>query len=211
MGVNRVKTERSVAYIDHNTLQTGFENADDHRYHRNRRRQSTASVLREPGNGICHQVHLERFAKPGETLAGLRQPHPHRRRGIGIARHAARAGWTSRWPWAAARIISPCPRSCACVLTGALTRWVSAKDVILELLRRLHRQGRRGQGDGVRRARRRHPVRARTRHHCQHGRGAGRHARPCSPRDEVTRAFLKAQGREADLHARWPPTPDADV
>ncbi len=91
MGVDRVKTERSVAYIDHNTLQSGFENADDHRFIGSVAKKHGIWFSR-PGNGICHQVHLERFGKPGKTLIGsdkglagldpyrLRQPHPDRRR-----------------------------------------------------------------------------------------------------------------------------------
>lgn len=79
MGLDRVKTERSVAYIDHNTLQSGFENADDHRYIQSVAKKHGIYFSR-PGNGICHQVHLERFGKPGKTPYRVRQSHPDRRR-----------------------------------------------------------------------------------------------------------------------------------
>ena len=96
MGVDRVKTERSVAYIAHNTLQTGFENADAHRYIQTVTKKHGIYFSR-PGNGICHQVHLERFGIPGKTL-------------IGSDSHTwARAGFPSRWRWRANPTISPCP------------------------------------------------------------------------------------------------------
>ena len=108
MGIARVKTKRSVAYIDHNTLQSGFENADDHRYI-----QSVAAKhgiwFSRPGNGICHQVHLERFGIAGQDPHRFRQPHPHRRRHRHAGLRRGRA-WTWRWPWAAAHTISPCPK-----------------------------------------------------------------------------------------------------
>ena len=99
MGVDRVKTERSMAYIDHNTLQTGFENADDHQYITTVAKKH-GIYLSKPGNGICHQVQLERIGRPGRTLLAIPPP---------AARWAcwpsARADWTWPWPWAAARII----------------------------------------------------------------------------------------------------------
>ena len=112
MGVPRVKTERSVAYIDHNTLQTGFENADDHRYIQSVCKKHGLYFSR-PGNGICHQVHLERFGIPGKTLIGSGQPSPPA--AASACWPSARAAWTWRWPWAAAPIISPCPKSSASV------------------------------------------------------------------------------------------------
>jgi aconitate hydratase len=104
MGIPRVRTELSVAYIDHNTLQSGFMNADDHRFIRTIAKKIGVRYSR-PGNGICHQVHLERFAKPGKTLIGS---DSHRlRRAASAALPWVRAVWTWPWPWAAARIISP--------------------------------------------------------------------------------------------------------
>ena len=107
MGVDRVKTERSVAYIDHNTLQTGFENADDHRYIQTVTKKHGIYFSR-PGNGICHQVHLERFGIPGKTLIGSDSHTPHRRR-------YRYAGYGRRW-YGCGRshgrrrpTISPCP------------------------------------------------------------------------------------------------------
>ena len=101
MGVDRVKTERSVAYIDHNTLQTGFENADDHRYIQTVTKKHGIYFSR-PGNGICHQVHLERFGIPGKTLIGS---DSHTPTGGGIGMLAMGAGGMD----VAAPTISPCP------------------------------------------------------------------------------------------------------
>ena len=98
MGVDRVKTERSMAYIDHNTLQTGFENADDHQYITTVAKKH-GIYLSKPGNGICHQVQLERIGKPGRTLLGS-DSHTAR----WACWPSARADWTWPWPWAAARI-----------------------------------------------------------------------------------------------------------
>ncbi len=104
MGIPRVKTELSVAYVDHNTLQSGFENADDHRY-----LQSVAAKygvrFSRPGNGICHQVHLERFGQPGKTLVGS-DSHTPTAGGLSVL-----AAWMSPLLWAAVLIISPCPNS----------------------------------------------------------------------------------------------------
>ena len=107
MGVPRVKTERSVAYIDHNTLQTGFENADDHRYIQSVCKKHGLYFSR-PGNGICHQVHLERFGIPGKTLIGSDSHTP-----TGAASAcwpSVPAGWMWPWPWGAALITSPCQK-----------------------------------------------------------------------------------------------------
>ena len=104
MGIPRVRTELSVAYIDHNTLQSGFMNADDHRFIRTIAKKIGVRYSR-PGNGICHQVHLERFAKPGKRSSA---PTATRlRRAASAALPWVRAVWTWPWPWAAARIISP--------------------------------------------------------------------------------------------------------
>ena len=107
MGVERVRTEKSVAYIDHNTLQSGFENADDHRYIQSVCRKHGIYFSR-PGNGICHQVHLERFGKPGKTLIGS-DSHTPTGGGIGMLAMGA-GGLDGRWPWAAAPITSPAPK-----------------------------------------------------------------------------------------------------
>lgn len=107
MGVPRVRTELSVAYIDHNTLQSGFENADDHRFIQSMAKKYGLYFSR-PGNGICHQVHLERFGKPGKTLIGS-DSHTPTVGGIGmLAMEQAASTWL--WPWAAALITSPCRR-----------------------------------------------------------------------------------------------------
>ena len=110
MGVDRVKTKKSVAYIDHNTLQTGFENADDHQYI-----QSVAKKhgiwCSKPGNGICHQVQLERIGVPGWTLLGSDSHTPPA--AASACWPSVRAAWTWRSPWAAARITSLAPRSWA--------------------------------------------------------------------------------------------------
>ena len=103
MGLERVKTERSVAYIDHNTLQSGFENADDHRYIQSVAKKHGIWFSR-PGNGICHQVHLERFGVPGKTLIGSDSHTPWG------CWPSAPAAWMWRWLWAAEPTISPCRR-----------------------------------------------------------------------------------------------------
>ena len=107
MGTEQVKTKRSVAYIDHNMLQSGFENADDHKYI-----QTVAAKhgiwFSRPGNGICHQVHLERFSVPGQTLLARTATRPPAARRA--CSPSVRAAWTSRSPWAAGPITSPCRR-----------------------------------------------------------------------------------------------------
>lgn len=109
MGIPRVRTELSVAYVDHNTLQSGFENADDHRYLRTVAEKHGVWFSR-PGNGICHQVQLERFGKPGRTLIGSDSHTPTA--GASVCWPSAPAALTSRSLWAAARTISPC-RGCS--------------------------------------------------------------------------------------------------
>jgi len=135
MGVERVRTELSVSYADHNTLQTGFENADDHRY-----LQSVAArygiVFSRPGNGICHQVHLERFGAPGKTLLGS-DSHTPTGGGLGMIAIGA-GGQDVACAMAGLPFELTCPRVVRVMLTGRLSPWVSAKDVILELLRRLN-------------------------------------------------------------------------
>jgi aconitate hydratase len=138
MGVDRVRTHLSVSYVDHNTLQTGFENADDHRY-----LQSMAArygmVFSRPGNGICHQVHLERFAVPGETLLGS-DSHTPTAGGAGMLAIGA-GGQDVACAMAGLPFSLTTPRVVNVRLTGRLRTWVSAKDVILELLRRLTVKG----------------------------------------------------------------------
>jgi aconitate hydratase len=131
MGIEALATDLSVSYIDHNTLQMGFENADDHRYLMGIARKY-GIYLSRAGNGICHQVHLERFGKPGRHSARLGQPYAYRRRPRhGGDRRRAASTWPSRW---AARPSScPAPRWSACS-QGRLGPWVSAKDLVLKML-----------------------------------------------------------------------------
>ena len=138
LGVDRVRTERSVSYVDHNTLQTGFENADDHRY-----LQSVAArygvSFSKPGNGICHQVHLERFARPGATMLGS-DSHTPTSGGLGMLGIGA-GGMDVALAMAGVPFHMVMPSTMKIVLTGELPPWVSAKEVILEILRRLGVKG----------------------------------------------------------------------
>ena len=133
MGIPKVKTELSVSYVDHNTLQTGFENADDHRF-----LQTVASkhgiFFSRPGNGICHQVHLERFGIPGKTLLGS-DSHTPTGGGIGMMAMGA-GGLDVALAMAGQPFFITMPEVVEVRLTGKLQPWVSGKDVILELLRR---------------------------------------------------------------------------
>jgi len=131
MGLNRVKTDLSVSYVDHNTIQIGFENADDHRY-----LQTVAAkygiYYSRAGNGICHQVHLERFGKPGTTLLGS---DSHTPTGGGIGQIAIGAGGLDvALAMAGEPFYLTCPRVIKINLTGRLQPWVSSKDVILKIL-----------------------------------------------------------------------------
>lgn len=141
MGVPRVRTKLSVSYVDHNTLQTGFENADDHRF-----LQSIAAkygiVFSPAGNGICHQLHLERFGVPGMTLIGS-DSHTPTAGGIGMLAFGA-GGLDVACAMAGEPFYITMPKIVAVNLTGKLSPWVSAKDVILELLRMLSVKGGRG-------------------------------------------------------------------
>ena len=138
MGVDRVKTERSVAYIDHNTLQSGFENADDHRFIGSVAKKHGIYFSR-PGNGICHQVHLERFGVPGKTLIGS---DSHTPTGGGIGMFACGAGGLDvAVAMGGGAYYITCPQTVRVNLTGKLAPWVSAKDVILEVLRILTVKG----------------------------------------------------------------------
>jgi len=197
IGVPRVKTKRSVSYVDHNMLQTGFESADDHRY-----LQSVAAkygvYFSRPGNGICHQVHLERFGVPGETLLGS-DSHTPTCGGLGMLAIGA-GGLDVAAAMAGYPLYVTMPKVTLVKLTGARPAWVSAKDVILELLRRLTVKGGVGRvmeygGEGV--AALSVPERATiTNMGAELGATSSIFAS-----DEVTREFLRAQQREGDWTA----------
>ena len=138
MGVPRVRTERSVAYIDHNTLQSGFENADDHRFIGSVAKKHGIYFSR-PGNGICHQVHLERFGVPGKTLIGS-DSHTPTGGGIGMIAMGA-GGLDVAVAMGGGTYYITCPKIVKVELTGKLSPWVAAKDVILEVLKRLSVKG----------------------------------------------------------------------
>lgn len=204
MGVDRVKTEKSVAYIDHNTLQTGFENADDHRYIQSVTKKHGIYFSR-PGNGICHQVHLERFGIPGKTLIGS---DSHTPTGGGICMLAMGAGGLDvAVAMGGGTYYIPMPKMTRINLTGYLKPWVSAKDVILEVLRIMSVKGGVGKiieygGEGVKTLS--VPERATI---TNMGAELGA-TTSIFPSDEITLAFLKAQGREND----WTEIlPDADA
>ena len=194
MGVPRVRTERSVAYIDHNTLQTGFENADDHRYIQTVCKKHGLYFSR-PGNGICHQVHLERFGIPGKTLIGS-DSHTPTGGGIGMLAFGA-GGLDVAVAMGGGTYYITMPRIVKVELTGCLSPWVAAKDVILEVLRRMTVKGGVGKiieytGDGV--ATLSVPERATI---TNMGAELGA-STSVFPSDEVTRRFMAAQGREQD-------------
>lgn len=204
MGVDRVKTERSVAYIDHNTLQTGFENADDHRYIQTVTKKHGIYFSR-PGNGICHQVHLERFGIPGKTLIGS-DSHTPTGGGIGMLAMGA-GGMDVAVAMGGGTYYIPMPTMTRINLTGYLKRWVSAKDVILEVLRRMTVKGGVGKiieygGEGVKTLS--VPERATI---TNMGAELGA-TTSIFPSDEITLAFLKAQDR-ADDWTEILPDPDA--
>ncbi len=194
MGIPRVKTELSVAYIDHNTLQSGFENADDHRFIRTIAKRIGVRYSR-PGNGICHQVHLERFAKPGKTLIGS-DSHTPTAGGIGCLAMGA-GGLDVAVAMGGGAYYIPYPKFTLVKLTGKLRPMVSAKDVILEVLRRMTVKGGVGKiieygGDGV--ACLSVPQRATI---TNMGAELGA-TTSIFPSDDVTCAFLAAQGRGED-------------
>ena len=195
IGADRVKTERSVAYIDHNTLQSGFENADDHRYIQSVAKKHGIYFSR-PGNGICHQVHLERFGKPGKTLIGS-DSHTPTGGGIGMLAFGA-GGLDVALAMAGAPYYITMPKMVRINLTGKLSPWVSAKDIILEVLRMLSVKGGVGKiieygGEGV--ATLTVPERATV---TNMGAELGA-STSVFPSDDVTKAFLAAQGREEDF------------
>ena len=204
MGVDRVKTERSVAYIDHNTLQTGFENADDHRYIQTVTKKHGIYFSR-PGNGICHQVHLERFGIPGKTLIGS-DSHTPTGGGIGMLAMGA-GGMDVAVAMGGGTYYIPMPTMTRINLTGYLKPWVSAKDVILEVLRRMTVKGGVGKiieygGESVKTLS--VPERATI---TNMGAELGA-TTSIFPSDEITLAFLKAQDR-ADDWTEILPDPDA--
>lgn len=194
MGVDRVKTERSVAYIDHNTLQSGFENADDHRFIGSVAKKHGIWFSR-PGNGICHQVHLERYGKPGKTLIGS---DSHTPTGGGIGMLACGAGGLDvAVAMGGGAYYITMPEVVKIELKGKLNDWVSAKDVILKVLQLLSVKGGVGKvmeyaGEGVKTLS--VPERATI---TNMGAELGA-TTSIFPSDEVTKAFLKAQGREED-------------
>ena len=192
MGVPRVKTEKSVAYIDHNTLQSGFENADDHRFIGSICKKHGIYFSR-PGNGICHQVHLERFGIPGKTLIGS-DSHTPTGGGIGMIAIGA-GGMDVAVAMGGGTYYITCPKIVKIELTGKLSPWVSAKDVILEVLRIMSVKGGVGKiieycGEGVKTLS--VPERATI---TNMGAELGA-TTSIFPSDDVTREFLKAQGRE---------------
>ena len=194
MGIPRVRTERSVAYIDHNTLQSGFENADDHRYIQSVAKKHGLYFSR-PGNGICHQVHLERFGIPGKTLIGS-DSHTPTGGGIGMLAFGA-GGLDVAVAMGGGAYYITMPKMVKVNLTGKLRPFVTAKDVSLELLRRISVKGGVGRiiewgGEGVRSLS--VPERATI---TNMGTEVGA-TTSIFPSDEITRAFLAAQGREAD-------------
>ncbi len=194
IGVPRVKTEKSVAYIDHNTLQTGFENADDHRFIQSVCKKHGIYFSR-PGNGICHQVHLERFGKPGKTLIGS-DSHTPTGGGIGMLAIGAGGLDVAVAMGGGAYYISM-PKMVRINLTGKLQPWVSAKDIILEVLRIMSVKGGVGKiieygGEGVKTLT--VPERATI---TNMGAELGA-TTSIFPSDEITRSFMKAQGREED-------------
>jgi len=194
MGIPRVKTEFSIAYVDHNTLQCGFENADDHRY-----LQTVAAkhgvYFSRPGNGICHQVHLERFGKPGKTLIGS-DSHTPTAGGLGMLAFGA-GGLDVAVAMGGGAYYITMPKMYKVHLTGKLRPYVTAKDVSLEILRILSVKGGVGAiiewgGPGIETLS--IPERATI---TNMGTELGA-TTSTFPSDEVTRAFLTAQGRPED-------------
>ena len=192
IGIPRVRTERSVAYIDHNTLQNGFENADDHRFIGSVAKKHGIYFSR-PGNGICHQVHLERFGVPGKTLIGS-DSHTPTGGGLGMLAMGA-GGLDVAVAMGDGAYYITYPKIVKIELVGRLRPWVSAKDVILEVLRRLSVKGGVGKvmeyvGEGVKTLS--VPERATI---TNMGAELGA-TTSIFPSDEITRAFLAAEGRE---------------
>lgn len=194
IGISKVKTKKSVSFVDHNTLQSGFENADDHAF-----LQSIANkygiYYSRPGNGICHQVELERFSVPGETLLGS-DSHTPTAGGVGMLAIGA-GGLDVAAAMAGEPFFMPMPKICNVKLSGRLSKWVSAKDIILEVLRILTVKGGVGKiieytGDGIKSLS--IPERATI---TNMGAELGA-TTSIFPSDEIAFEFLKAQGRESD-------------
>lgn len=204
MGIPRVKTEFSIAYVDHNTLQCGFENSDDHRYLQTVTAKHGVHFSR-PGNGICHQVHLERFGKPGKTLIGS-DSHTPTGGGIGMLAFGA-GGLDVAVAMGGGAYYITMPKMFKVNLTGKLRPYVTAKDVSLELLRILSVKGGVGAivewgGEGV--STLSVPERGTI---TNMGTELGA-TTSIFPSDEITRQFLAAQGREGDY---IPLTSDPDA
>ncbi len=214
MGIPRVRTEKSVAYIDHNTLQSGFENADDHRFIGSIAKKHGIYFSR-PGNGICHQVHLERFGIPGKTLIGS-DSHTPTGGGLGMIAIGA-GGLDVAVAMGGGAYYITYPKIVKVNLTGALSPWVAAKDVILEVLKRLSVKGGVGKvieysGEGVKTLS--VPERATI---TNMGAELGA-TTSIFPSDEITKEFLKAQKREdvwtpleADADAVYDEVVDIDL
>ena len=205
MGVPRVKTERSVAYIDHNTLQSGFENADDHRFIGSVAKKHGIYFSR-PGNGICHQVHLERFGAPGKTLIGS-DSHTPTGGGIGMIAIGA-GGLDVAVAMGGGAYYITYPKVVKVELKGKLSPWVAAKDVILEVLKRMSVKGGVGKvieycGEGVKTLS--VPERATI---TNMGAELGA-TTSIFPSDEITKEFLKAQKRE-EVWVELSADPDAE-
>ena len=205
MGIDRVKTERSVAYIDHNTLQTGFENADDHRFIQTVCKKHGIYFSR-PGNGICHQVHLERFSAPGKTLIGS-DSHTPTGGGIGMLAIGA-GGLDVAVAMGGGAYYITMPKIVNVQLSGKLSENVSAKDIILEVLRIMSVKGGVGKiveysGEGVKTLT--VPQRATI---TNMGAELGA-TTSIFPSDENTLEFLKAQGRE-DVYIELQADEDAE-
>lgn len=204
MGIDRVKTEKSLAYIDHNTLQCGFENADDHRYIQSVAKKHGVYFSR-PGNGICHQVHLERFGKPGKTLIGS-DSHTPTGGGIGMLAFGA-GGLDVAVAMGGGAYYINMPKMIKVELTGKLRPFVTAKDVSLEILRILSVKGGVGSiiewgGEGVKTLS--VPERATI---TNMGTELGA-TTSVFPSDEITREFLIKEGRGEDYS---PISSDADA
>lgn len=195
IGIPRVKTELSVAYIDHNTLQSGFENADDHRYIQSVAKKYGIRFSR-PGNGICHQVHLERFGIPGKTLIGS-DSHTPTGGGIGMLAMGA-GGMDVAVAMGGGAYYITMPKMYKVNLTGKLSPWVSAKDISLEILRILSVKGGVGAiiewgGEGIKTLS--VPERATI---TNMGTELGA-TTSIFPSDEITKTFLESQGRGNDF------------
>lgn len=200
LNIDKVKTKLSVAYVDHNMLQQGFENADDHLFIKTAANRFGV-VYSKPGNGICHQVHLERFAKPGETLIGS-DSHTPTAGGMGMLAMGA-GGFDVSSAMAGGLYYITMPKIVNVKLTGKLNRYTSSKDIILELLRRLTVKGGVGKifeytGDGVKTLS--VPERATI---TNMGAELGL-TTSLFPSDDVTLEFLKKQNREDDYTPLFP-------